>query len=156
LIDAVRREWRMAATYRVITSLDDHRLPQLMELYKSAWWSQSRTPEQVRNLLKWSDLVIGLCEDADDRLVAFARVLTDRTFRAFIFDVIVAADHRGRGLGRRLMEELLAHPIISGVELVELYCRPDLVPFYESLGFTSPDSGVVLMRRRAEVYSPRH
>ena len=137
----------MAATYRVIDSIDDHRIEQLTYLYKSEWWSHSRTPEQVRDLLKWSDLVIGLCDDKDDRLVAFARVLTDRTFRAFIFDVIVSPTHRGRGLGHRLMEELLSHPIVKGVELVELYCRPELVPFYESLGFTSPASGVVLLRR---------
>jgi ribosomal protein S18 acetylase RimI-like enzyme len=135
--------------YRVINAIDDQRIPQLMELYKGEWGSHSRTPEQVRNLLKWSDLVIGLCDEADNRLVAFARVLTDRTFRAFIFDVIVAADHRGRGVGHRLMEELLSHPIINGVELVELYCRPELVTFYESFGFNSPDSGVVLLRRRA-------
>ena len=137
----------MAPRYRVITSLDDHRLPQLMELYKGEWWSHSRTVERVRQLLEWSDLVVGLCDEADDRLVAFARVLTDRTFRAFIFDVIVAADHRGTGLGHRLMEELLSNPIIRDVEMVELYCRPELVAFYESLGFGSPASGVVLLRR---------
>jgi ribosomal protein S18 acetylase RimI-like enzyme len=137
------------AAYRVIDAIDEERLPQLMELYKDVWWAHDRARAQVQNLLKWSDLVLGLCDEADNQLVAFARVLTDRTFRAFIFDVIVAADHRGRGVGHRLMEELLSHPIISGVELVELYCRPDLVAFYESLGFGSPDSGVVLLRRRA-------
>ena len=136
------------AAYRVINSIDEQRLPQLMELYKDVWWAHDRTRAQVESLLKWSDLVIGLCDEADDRLVAFARVLTDRTFRAFLFDVIVAADYRGRGVGHRLMEELLSHPIIRGVELVELYCRPDLVTFYERFGFSSPDSGVVLMRRR--------
>src|SRR6266550_7858998 len=135
------------AAYRVINSIDGQRLPQLMELYKDVWWAHDRTRAQVESLLKWSDLVIGLCDEADDRLVAFARVLTDRTFRAFIFDVIVSPTHRGRGLGHRLMEELLSHPIVKGVELVELYCRPELVPFYESLGFTSPASGVVLLRR---------
>jgi predicted GNAT family N-acyltransferase len=137
------------AAYHVITSIDERRLPQLMELYKDVWWAHDRTRAQVESLLKWSDLVIGLCDEADNRLVAFARVLTDRTFRAFIFDVMVAADQRGRGVGHRLMEHLLSHPVIEGVELVELYCQPDLVPFYESLGFRSPDSGVVLLRRRA-------
>jgi predicted GNAT family N-acyltransferase len=140
----------MATTYRVIGSVDESRIPQLMDLYQHEWWTHYRTVEQVRELLKWSDLLIGLCDEADDRLVAFARVLTDRTFRAFIFDVIIAADHRGRGLGHRLMEELISHPTLRAVELVELYCRPELVAFYESLGFTSPDSGVVLMRRSVD------
>jgi predicted GNAT family N-acyltransferase len=136
----------MATSYSVIRSVDGSRIPQLMDLYKNEWWTYYRTVEQVRELLKWSDLLICLCDEADDRLVAFARVLTDRTVRAFIFDVIIAADHRGRGLGHRLMEELISHPTLRAVELVELYCRPELVAFYESLGLKSPDSGVVLMR----------
>jgi len=136
----------MAITYRVIDTVNDDRLPQLMQLYRSEWWTSHRTVEQVRDLLTWSDLVVGLCDPADDRLVGFTRVLTDRTFRAFIFDVIVAADHRGAGLGHRLIEEVLSHPLVREVEHVELYCRPELVSFYESLGFERPDSGVVLMR----------
>lgn len=139
----------MATTYRVIDTFNDDHLPQLMQLYRSEWWTSHRTAEQVRELVKWSDLVVGLCDAADDRLVAFARVLTDRTFRAFIFDVIVAADYRGRGLGHRLIDEVLSNPGVKGVEQVELYCRPELVPFYESLGFARPDSGVVLMRLSA-------
>jgi GNAT superfamily N-acetyltransferase len=136
-------------TYRVIQHIDDHRLPQLLELYRREWWTRERTADQVRELLKCSDLTLGFCDESDDRLVAFARVLTDRVFRAFIFDVIVAPDHRGNGLGHRLLQELLQHPVLSGVELIELYCRPELVPFYERLGFSMPDSGVVLMRRRS-------
>jgi GNAT superfamily N-acetyltransferase len=144
----------MATTYRLVNTIDADRLPQLMELYAGTWWTGHRTSEQVRELLKWSDLVVGLCDASDDRLVAFARVLTDRTFRAFIFDVIVAADHRGRGLGHRLMEEVLSNPLVRGAEQVELYCRPDLVQFYESLGFRRPDSGVVLMRLNSDEIGP--
>jgi GNAT superfamily N-acetyltransferase len=144
----------MAATYRVIDTIDADRLPQLMQLYSSEWWTSHRTSEQVRDLVRWSDLVVGLCDLADDRLVAFARVLTDRTFRAFIFDVIVAAEHRGRGLGHRLIEEVLSNPLVRGAEQVELYCRPELVQFYASLGFRRPDSGVVLMRLHSNEIGP--
>jgi predicted GNAT family N-acyltransferase len=119
-----------------------------MELYKHEWWTNNRTIEHTQAILKGSDVVIGICDEADDRLVAFARVLTDRIARAFIFDVIVAADQRGRGLGRWVVDRVLEHPEVKSVELVELYCRPELVPFYERMGFSSPDSGVVLMRRR--------
>jgi ribosomal protein S18 acetylase RimI-like enzyme len=137
-------------SYYVINCVDDHRFPQLMELYSREWWTHYRTEEQVRELLKRSNLVVGLCDESDDRLVAFARVLTDHVFRAFIFDVIVAPEHRGAGLGHRLMQELLAHPIVREVELIELYCRPELVAYYVRLGFATPDSRVVLMRRRTD------
>ena len=139
----------MEGTYRVIHALDDQHIPQLMDLYRTEWWTHTRTVEQVRDVLRWSDLVVGLCAEVDERLVAFARVLSDRTFRAFIFDVIVASDHRGCGLGHRVIKEVLSHPILQGVEHVELYCRRELVPFYEGLGFELPNSGVVLMRRSA-------
>jgi len=140
----------MATSYRTVHTLEAHHVADLLELYRDEWWTNDRTADEVGTLLDCSDLVIGFCDEKDDRLVAFARVLTDQVFRAFIFDVIVAADRRGSGLGHRLMTELLAHPMLRGVELVELYCRPELVPFYSSLGFTSPDSGVVLMRRRVQ------
>lgn len=139
----------VATTYRTIDTLEDRHLPELMRLYADAWWSRERTVEQVRDLLRWSDLVVGLCAPPDDRLVAFARVLTDRTFRAMMYDVIVDANMRGRGLGHRLMQAVVSHPMLQGVEYVELYCRPELAPFYRSLGFTSPGSGVILMRRSA-------
>jgi len=138
----------MAPRYRVIDRIGGDRVHQLMELYKHEWWTSTRTVDQTRAILNGSDVAIGLCDEADDRLVAFARVLTDQTARAFIFDVMVAADCRGCGLGRRVVDEVLSHPAVRNVELVELYCRPELVRFYERMGFSSPDSGVVLMRKR--------
>ena len=138
----------MAPRYRVIEPIGGDRVHQLMDLYKHEWWTSTRTVDQTRAILNGSDVAIGICDEADDRLVAFARVLTDQTARAFIFDVIVAADRRGCGLGRRVVEEVLSHPAVKNVELVELYCRPELVRFYERMGFGSPHSGVVLMRRR--------
>ena len=139
----------MAPRYRVVDPIGGDRVQQLMELYKHEWWTSTRTVDQTRAILNGSDVAIGLCDEAaDGRLVAFARVLTDQTARAFIFDVIVAADCRGYGLGRRVVDEVLSHPAVRNVELVELYCRPELVRFYERMGFSSPDSGVVLMRRR--------
>jgi ribosomal protein S18 acetylase RimI-like enzyme len=61
--------------------------------------------------------------------------------------VIVASDHRGQGLGDRVMRELLSNPVLASVQHIDLYCRPELVAFYERLGFSSPGASVRLMRR---------
>jgi len=82
--------------------------------------------------------------------VAFARVLTDRAFKALILDVIVAEDLRGEGLGRALVERIICHPDLEQVRHLKLYCLPDLVPFYERWGFSTDVSGAVLLRRNAE------
>lgn len=136
----------METTHRVIHSLEERHIIGLTELYRHEWWTNTRTLEQVRQLVQSSDLVVGIC-DASDNLVAFARVLTDWIFRATVYDVIVASDHRGQGLGDRVMRELLSSPVLASVQHIDLYCRPDLVAFYERLGFSSPGASVRLMRR---------
>ena len=133
--------------YRVVHTLSDAHVTQLHELYQGEWWTRGRTLEATRTLLEHSDLVFALCEPATDRLVAFARVLTDRVFKALIFDVIVQADLRSQGVGQRLVEEVISHPVLAGVEHIELYCRPERFEFYRRLGFSEDLGSLKLMRR---------
>jgi predicted GNAT family N-acyltransferase len=86
-------------------------------------------------------------DDRAHRLAAFARVLTDDVYLAMILDVIVDPTYRGTGLGRALMDTVLAHPRVSGVKSVELVCQPGLVGFYEKWGFTQDVGTSLLMRR---------
>jgi predicted GNAT family N-acyltransferase len=135
----------MEATYRVIHSLEEQHVTGLMELYRHEWWTNTRTLEQARQVVQSSDLVVGIC-DGGDNLVAFARVLTDWIFRATVYDVIVASNHRGQGLGHRVIKEVLSNPVLASIQHIDLYCRPELVAFYEGLGFSSPGVSVRLMR----------
>jgi GNAT superfamily N-acetyltransferase len=132
---------------RVRDTLEPARVGELLELYRSAWWAARRSAADVQRMLAETDLVLALVDG--ERLVAFARVLTDFTYRAVVFDVIVAPDDRGRGLGARLMDALVEHPRLSAVESVELVCQPGLVPFYERWGFTAGVGTSTLMRRSA-------
>ena len=134
-------------TYRIVESLDDRLRADLVELYRHEWWTKDRSDRDVAQMLQHSDLVIGLCEEPSARLVAFARVLTDRVYKALVFDLIVEHGHRREGIGRLLMEHVLAHPMVAGVKHVELYCLPQLTAFYQRWGFSTNVSGVQLMRR---------
>ena len=133
--------------YRFVEQIDDRLRPQLMELYRHEWWTNQRREEDVARMLAHTDLVVGVCADPEDQLVGFARVLTDRAFKALIFDVIVSRAHRGTGLGRQLMQYVLDHPMLADVGHIELYCKPELIPFYEQWGFTTTASDVNLMRK---------
>lgn len=68
------------------------------------------------------------------QLIATARGISDGTKRAWIYDVVVASSHRGRGLGTILVSTLLDHPAIRRVHDVRLHTR-DAMAFYASLGF---------------------
>ena len=132
----------------VINSFDDEvRRDELVALFQSAWWTAARTPEAVARMLRGSDVVVGLVDEASDRLVGFARVVTDSTFLAVVLDVIVTPDFRGTGLGARLMDELLARPELAEVDSIELVCQPELVDFYRRWGFSDEVGRSLLMRR---------
>src|SRR5690348_8550266 len=94
----------------VIDSLDSARREELLALFQGAWWTAARTPEAIERMLHGSDVALALVESTSDRLVGFARAITDRVFLAIVLDLIVTPSFRGRGLGARLMDELLARP----------------------------------------------
>jgi ribosomal protein S18 acetylase RimI-like enzyme len=134
-------------TITVIDTVDDIKRDQLVALFQSAWWTAERTLEEVERMLRGSDVVVGLVDGSSDRLVGFARAITDSTFLAVVLDVVVAADLRGSGLGARLMDELLARPELAAVDSIELVCQPELVAFYRRFGFTDSVGRSLLMRR---------
>ena len=118
------------ATTRDLSPDDAEALTALYDDYE--WWAD-RTVEDVRRALAETPVAVGV--EADDELVAAARVLTDHTYYAKVYDVIVAADRRGAGHGRRLLEAVRDHPELRAVDGLALSCREGLVPFYESVGF---------------------
>ena len=114
------------------------------ELYASAgWWPERQEPE-IAEIFQ-ADLAVGAWDG--ERLVGFARVVSDHRFRAFIEDVVVHSDYRQSGVGSRLVATLVESP--DHIETITLFCEPDLVPFYERRGFKARRSQVVLHRRRA-------
>jgi GNAT superfamily N-acetyltransferase len=129
--------------------LEERHVHELHALYQNEWWSRKRTLAETRRVLEHSDFVFALLDAPGGRLVAFARVITDRVFKALVFDVIVAPDRRGGALGPLLVERIFEHPELKAVKHLELYCLPELVPFYEKLGFSPDVGGVRLLRRNA-------
>ena len=128
-----------------IYDLTEAHIHQLHELYQHAWWAKGRTLSETQRCVSGSQLCIGFL-DQNKNLVAFARVLTDYTFKAMIFDVIVAQPHRKGGLGKRLIELIQSHAELAMVKHFELYCLSELMPWYESLGFSGDVGDIKLMR----------
>lgn len=121
--------------FNVQHSLTEQQVHDLVRMYQNEWWTKGRELSQVQQMLRHSDLIVAVCEG--ERLVAFARVLTDFLFKALILDVIVDSTYRSQGLGRALMENIVNHPSLRPVKHLELYCLPCLLPFYERWSFSS-------------------
>lgn len=131
----------------LINDLTGAQIADLHALYQSEWWTTGRTPEETQRVVQHSDVIVAFCENDTKRLVAFTRVLTDYVYKALVFDVIVAESYRGTGLGKQLLDAVVQHPELKAVRHIELYCLPELMPFYQKWGFTAELGELKFMRR---------
>jgi GNAT superfamily N-acetyltransferase len=72
-------------------------------LAEESYWARGRPRETVEELVRTATRAIGLYHDGAQ--VGFARVVSDRHVVAYLADVYVIAEHRGRGLGAELVRE---------------------------------------------------
>jgi predicted GNAT family N-acyltransferase len=133
--------------FEMIDHLTDAQIEELHTLFQSEWWTKGRQLDDVRRMVQHTDIIIAFCESNTQKLVAFTRILTDYVYKALVFDVIVAAPYRNTGLGRQLMDAVANHPALKAVRHIELYCLPELVPFYQQWGFTTELGELRFMRR---------
>lgn len=134
-------------SFEMLDHLTSAQIEELHKLYQSEWWTKGRQLDDVRSMVQHTDIIIAFCEPKTKKLVAFTRIITDYTYKALVLDVIVAAPYRSTGLGRRLMDAVANHPALKKVRHIELYCLPELVPFYQQWGFTTELGELKFMRR---------
>ncbi len=107
----------------------------------SSYWAKGRS-KMVVELAMERSLAFGLLHQ--DRTIGFARVITDFAVVGVIEDVYVLPEFQGQGLGRFLMESLLGHPALEGLELYTASRKAR--GFYEGLGFEPLDDPAAYMR----------
>jgi len=87
-------------------------LEAVCDFLSRAYWAKDRSPATIELSLK-NSLVFGVYDSS--RMVGMARVITDYATLAWLCDVFVHEDYRGRGIGKWLMECVLAHPDLQGL-----------------------------------------
>ncbi len=97
-----------------------------------SYWAKGRTREIVIRSIEHS-LCFGLY-DEQEKLVAFARVVTDCAVFALLMDVFVLEAYRGRGLGKKLMEYIMQYPPLQGLKRWQLATN-DAHGLYRRYGF---------------------
>lgn len=117
-------------------------------LSDEAYWSPGVPLEIVRRALAGS-VVFGLYHGTDQ--VGLARVVSDRATFAWLCDVYVLEEHRGRGLGKWLMECVKAHPDLQGLRRWLLATR-DAHGLYKQFGFEPVDPERFMEIRDPDVY----
>ena len=100
-----------------------------------SFWAEGIPKEVVAKSIA-NSLCFGLFDGSTQ--IGFARVVTDRATFAYLCDVYVLESHRGLGLGKWLIEAVMAHPDLQGLRRFQLVTR-DAHSLYERHGFAASE-----------------
>jgi len=101
-------------------------------LYTTAYWAVGRPMSIVRKSIE-NSLCFGLYDG--DEQVGFSRLVTDFATFGWLCDVFILPSHRGRGLGKWLMECIMEHPDVKGLRRILLSSRDSKEFYMKSAGF---------------------
>lgn len=100
-------------------------------LSEDSYWAKNRTLEQTRKAIE-NSLCFGVYSGATQ--IGFARIVSDYTTFAYIGDVFILDEFRGRGLSKMLMKAMLEHPDLQNLRRWILATK-DAHGLYEQFGF---------------------
>ena len=113
-----------------------------------SYWSPGVLMETVKKAAE-NSLCFGIYNnDKGNRQIGYARVITDKATFAYLADVFIDENYRGKGLGKWLIEMIIAHPELQNLRRIILTTK-DAHKLYEQCGFTS-----ITNAERYMVYNP--
>lgn len=114
-------------------------------LTEEAYWVPGRSRETIVRLVGESTRVLAVYDG--DRLVGFCRVMSDASNMAWLGDVFVLPEYRGRGVGVELVREAVEHP--EHRDLLWYLNTRDAHELYARFGF-QPASDKTMVRPRRD------
>lgn len=106
-------------------------------LSTDAYWGKSRTRADLEAQLASAWRVVGIYEVDTGRLVGFARAISDGVAYAYLADVFVTAQARGKGLGKELVATMVDRG--PGARFRWSLHTSDAHGLYRKYGFAEPD-----------------
>lgn len=128
-----------------VISTDRHRIDiaTVHAFMRDSYWAADRCLSTLRLAID-NSLCFGIYRGREQ--VGFARVVTDGATFAWLCDVYIAHGHRGQGLSKWLMEQILAHPDLQDLRRW-LLATKDSHALYSRYGFHEPLKPERLMER---------
>ena len=135
---------------RIVKELPDAALRELADLYGIAGFTDEGDDPALwlDAVLSGSLLAAGVFRG--EQLIGFGRALGDGVSDAYLQDIVIHPDFRGRGLGARLVHFLIAELRKTGTAWIGIVAVPGKEDFYRKLGFT-PLARHTPMRFEADV-----
>jgi N-acetylglutamate synthase-like GNAT family acetyltransferase len=124
--------------YRITDNKNEMDIEAIHDYLSRSYWAKnvpkSVVTKAVENSLCFAVLVIDT--NGNEKQVGFARLITDSATFAYLADVYILEEHRGKGLSKQLMTAVIEHPQLQGLRRMMLATR-DAHGLYEQYGFTA-------------------
>ena len=108
----------------------------LIALYKDAgWWKPEYENDLgfLDSITKDSAVFAGAF--INEKMIGMGRALSDMASDAYIQDVTVLKTYRGKGVGKKIVQQLLSNLTANGVDWIGVVGEPGTETFYKKLGF---------------------
>jgi GNAT superfamily N-acetyltransferase len=123
-------------------------------LSEESYWAKE-IPKHIVEKAIANSLCFGLFYK--DEQIGFARLVTDKATFAYLADVFVLKEHRGKGLSKWLMRTIQSHPELQNLRRWLLTTK-DAHGLYEQLGWQKPDADYAyrfMMRNKPDIYKKK-
>ena len=133
----------------VLSNPTPDQIRQITSLYRhEGWWSKDKDtddPDHVSGIIAGSHLFI-IAVKADE-IAGMGRAISDRVSDAYIQDVTVKEEYRGKGIGTIIINELIKRLRADGIDWIGLIAEKDSHGFYTRLGFHKMQNSVPLLNQ---------
>ena len=116
--------------YRIIEGAEQIPLSEAVRLLKTTYWANRRTEDTVEKSMR-NSACYGIWSDEEQKLLGFARVISDYATTWYLCDVIIDEAYRHQGLGK----QLVSHIASEFTGLRGLLLTQDAHGLYEKYGF---------------------
>ncbi len=118
-------------------------IPFIQHFLKDIYWAAGRTMEEVQKTIDHS-FCFGIY--LDEQQIGFARVITDYVVFAYVMDVFIAEEYRGKGYSSLLIDRMLKEPALQQIKIWRL-ATADAHFLYEKFGFKALASPERMMEK---------
>lgn len=118
--------------YRIVEDPDEMRIGDIARLMKMTYWANRRSLETIEKTVRHSSCY-GVYTEGTEKMIGFARVISDHATTYYLCDVIIDPEFRHQGLGTALVAHIVSSPEFSGLR--GFLITRDAHPLYRRFGF---------------------
>jgi Acetyltransferases len=119
---------------------------EIVTLYREGgWWKPGYDPSELPALIRSSFAFAVAVEDKTGSAIGMGRVISDGISDAYIQDLVVMQEFRGRGVGRKILTCLVEYCLSQSVYWISLIAEPGTEEFYLPAGFSRMEGYIPML-----------